>query len=79
MGAVANAGERIGKVRITSGKNTIVSNGVLGSPNDDVVVMDDFIYAEPARIPEPGSLALVGLGLGWIGMGWLRRRRATAA
>ena len=30
LGAVANAGERISRVRITSGVNRIVSNGVLG-------------------------------------------------
>jgi hypothetical protein len=64
LGAVANAGERISRVRITSGINTIVSNGVLGNPNDDVVVMDDFLYAQPlATVPEPGSLVLLGVGL----------------
>ncbi len=36
----------------------IVSNGVLGNPNDDVVVMDDFLYAEPLAVPGPSSLAL---------------------
>ena len=79
VGAVATAGERISKVRITSGTNTIVSNGVLGNPTDDVVVMDDFIYAEPARIPEPGSISLVSLALAGMGVGWLRRRRSMAA
>jgi hypothetical protein len=62
LGGVANAGELIARVRITSGSNTIVSNGVLGNPNDDIVVMDDFLYAEPVAIPEPASFALVMLG-----------------
>lgn len=78
VGAVATAGERISKVRITSGTNTIVSNGALGNPTGDVVVMDDFIYAEPTRIPEPGSISLVGLALAGMGVGWLRRRRSMA-
>jgi hypothetical protein len=72
LGAVANAGERIARVRITSGANTIVSNGVLGNPNDDVVVMDDFLYAEPAVIPEPSGLALLG---GGMALAWIARRR----
>lgn len=66
VGAVANAGERIGRVRLTSGLNTIVANGQLGNPNDDVVVMDDFLYAEPLQrnsVPEPSSLALFALAL----------------
>ena len=63
LGGVANAGERISRVRITSGLNTIVSNGVLGNPNDDIVVMDDFLYAEPIPISEPPTIALLALGL----------------
>jgi hypothetical protein len=65
LGGVADAGEQIARVRIISGINTIVSNGVLGNSNDDVVVMDDFLYAEPlahATAPEPASLTLLGLG-----------------
>jgi hypothetical protein len=78
LGAVFDAGERISRVRLTSGVNTIVANGVLGNPNDDVVVMDDFLYAEPNRaVPEPAGLTLAGLGL-LGGLRWLRRRRQDA-
>lgn len=68
VGAVANGGERISRVRITSGVNTIVSNGVLGNPSDDVVVTDDFLYAEPTLIPEPASLLLIGVAFWGIGV-----------
>ena len=73
LGAVANAGEQIARVRITSGSNTIVSNGVLGNPNNDVVVMDDFLFASTTAIatPEPGSLSLLGFGI--IALGLMRR------
>jgi hypothetical protein len=76
VGGVANAGERISRVRITAGLNTIVSNGVLGNPNDDVVVMDDFLYAEPTRqsVPEPSDVALFALALAGC-IATLRRRR----
>jgi hypothetical protein len=77
VGGVANAGERISRVRLTSGLNTIVSNGVLGNPNDDVVVMDDFLYAEPLRrVPEPSTVALLALGLA-VCVARVRRRSDT--
>ncbi len=69
------SGGSIGRVRIVSGANTIVLDGVLGNPVDDVVVMDDFIYAEPLAalvVPEPGSLVLLGAGLALASM---RRRK----
>lgn len=63
LGATVSDGA-ISRVRITAGLNTIVANGVLGNPNDDVVVMDDFLYAEPlAAVPEPATALLAAAGL----------------
>lgn len=77
LGAQVSGGA-ISRVRIRSGLNTIAANGVLGNPNDDVVVMDDFIYAEAVAgaIPEPSSLALVGLAI--AGLVAQSRRRNPA-
>src|SRR5262249_22482918 len=77
LGAVANAGEQISRVRITSGSNTIVANGQLGNQVDDVVVMDDFLFAEPQTVPEPSSILLTGLGL--VGVLALARSRHRGA
>ncbi len=78
LGIIDTDGDTIERVRITSGVNTIVSNGVLGNPNDDVVVMDDFIYGEvgAATVPEGNTVLLVGLALPILGGIVLRRRRA---
>lgn len=72
LGGVANAGERISRVRITTPNNFLVSNGVRANETVDFVVMDDFLYATPTAIPEPGSSVAVGFGLLVC---WLRRRR----
>lgn len=76
LGATVTGGS-ISRVRITSGLTTIVSNGVLGNLNDDFVVMDDFLYAEPiqftAAIPEPSTYVLMGLGI--ASLAWFSRRR----
>ena len=69
------SGSSIARVRVTNG------NAALG-PNDggtvDVVVNDDFLYAEPlAVVPEPGTWALLGAGLVAVA-GVARRRRHPA-
>lgn len=76
LGGIAGSGETIGRVRITSGLNTIVSNGVLGNPNDDLVVMDDFLYAEPGlarTVPEPSTLPLAAFGIFFLVIAVQRR------
>lgn len=69
LGVLFDAGERIGRVRITSG------NAALGANEgaNDLVVMDDFIYAEPLAVPEPATLLLVAVPLAALVA--LRRRR----
>jgi hypothetical protein len=77
VGAVAGAGEQISRVEITSGVNTIQSDGVLGNPTDDIVAMDDFLFAEPAAaVPEPASAAMA---LGLLGFCGARFRRSDVA
>ncbi len=77
LGGVADAGELISRVRITSGSLTIVSNGELGYPagsDGDIVVMDDMLFAEPlSAVPEPSSLVLAGFGI--VGVYACFRRR----
>ena len=59
----------VSRVRITSG-NTILAPG---NTSGDLVVMDDFIYAEPVTaVPEPSSVVMLGLGA--VGMLFQARR-----
>ncbi len=60
--------------RIVSG-DTVLGRGILDDASHDLVVMDDFIFAEPMLVPEPSTWAMLGGGL----LGWLafaRRRDA---
>jgi hypothetical protein len=82
LGAVADAGEWISRVEIIAGANTIAADGVLGNPNGDVVVMDDFLYAEvrAQAVPEPSSYVLASLGLlGVLGCVSFGHRRGSVS
>src|SRR4051794_347882 len=48
-GETFTAGERVGRVRITSGNKALAA---AEAPGDDMVAMDDFLYAEP----QPGQI-----------------------
>jgi hypothetical protein len=69
LGVVFNGGEHVSRVRIITGNTSLGPNEAGGF---DLVVMDDFIYAEPqATTPLPGTFLLLGTGLA----GCLLRRR----
>lgn len=74
LGVVFNAGELIARVRITSG-NAPLGSAVIDGGAVDLVAMDDFLYSEPrTTIPEPSTLALLGLCA--LGLFRVRRRYA---
>ena len=71
----------ITSVRIVTGTTAL---GPSASPDVDLVVMDDFLYAEPQAVPNetplPAALPLFATGLGALGLiGWWRKRKAQAA
>jgi hypothetical protein len=82
LGGIVTFGPEIGRVRITSGSNTLVANGQLGNPTSDFVVMDDFIYATPtapggpSSVPDTGSV-LILFAPAMLGLAAVRRRIAA--
>jgi hypothetical protein len=82
LGGLVDSGMQINRVRITSGSNTLVSNGVLGSAITDFVVMDDFLYATPTVSTAPGTVpetgSLLGLFLPTLVVLALAKRRLDA-
>ena len=67
LGVVANAGEQIARVRITTGNSALGPDDQNGD-SVDVVVMDDFIFAEPIVVPEPTSVAPAVVGIAGAAM-----------
>jgi hypothetical protein len=60
LGVLFGPGEgSISRVRITTGNTAL---GPTDGGTTDVVVMDDFFYSEPQVVPEPSTLALLGIG-----------------
>lgn len=60
LGVSFTEGSVVSRVRMTSGNSAL---GLTEASGRDLVVLDDFIYAEPRAIPEPASLGLCLLGL----------------
>jgi hypothetical protein len=64
--------ELIGQVQVTSG------NALLGPSENGAIVMDDFLFSEPAATPEPTTLLLFGTTMTGLGLAarWRRRRQS---
>jgi len=67
--------ELIGQVQIISGN---VPLGPSESSAIDIIVIDDFIYKEPAVVPEPTTLLFFGTTMTGLGLAarWRRRRQS---
>lgn len=60
----------VSRVRITAGNSPLGPDDGAGT---DIVALDNFIFGEPQVVPEPATLALLGLGL--AGFRLSRRKR----
>lgn len=74
LGLQANAGERIGRVRITTGDIVVLGNNNFG-PGSDTVLLDDFLYSEPIAVPEPSTALLLAVGTAALAWRACRNKR----
>jgi hypothetical protein len=74
LGVQFTGGEKIARVRMSLGDMVFTGHGTFGQVLNDLVALDDFVYAEPQRIGEPSTLTLLGLA----GLAALRSRRRLA-
>jgi hypothetical protein len=72
LGVTFTEGNIVSRVRITSGNSAL---GLSEASGRDLVVMDDFLYGEPNRVPFPGTLLLLVSGLAAVGFS--RRKRTS--
>lgn len=79
LGVSFDAGERVARVRITLGDMVLTGHGSFDTVRNDLVALDDFIYAEPVRVSAPGSLALAAAGLLAVAGAVRRSRRRRGA
>jgi hypothetical protein len=75
LGVIFPDNQRISQVQIISGNVPLGGATEIGAT--DIIVMDDFLYREPAAVPEPTTLLLVGTTMGGLGLAarWRQRRR----
>ena len=73
LGLSATGGDVITSVKIHLGTGAL---GTAQSSTNEIVVMDDFLYSEPAAVPEPATAVLTLAGL-IAGAAVVRRRRVA--
>ena len=66
--ALTNSGLRLLSVDTTTGGQTVIGDG-----NEPLEII---LFSPESSVPEPGTLALFGIGL--VGLGFMRRRRKAA-
>lgn len=62
------------QVNLVSGNQEL---GVAESGTIDIIVMDDFLYKEPAAVPEPATLLLLGASAVGVSVAARRKRRMS--